>query len=220
MCNTSKSSSLKVKNWFVISTGNDGDRVINGVWLGLTDRDRESVYSWTDGTPVTYTLWAKGEPLNDQYNDDCVYFDANVSLWIWNYFRIWIWSVLWCGVQFFSIYGSETWTLKTADVKRLENFEMWVWRWTGKIRWTERVSNDEVLRKVGEERMLIKTCKERQKVDIGHILRYDGLMQHVIEAFEGRLEGKRPRGRKRIMMLNSIKDREPYQRVKERAKDS
>ena len=86
----------------------------------------------------------------------------------------------------------------------------------GKISWTERVSNDEVLRIVGEERMLIKTCKERQKKWIGHILRHDGLLKDVIE---GRLEGKRPRGRKRIMMLDSIKGREPYQRMKERAQD-
>ena len=119
-----------------------------------------------------------------------------------------VWSVL--------LYGSETWTLKTADVKRLESFEMWVWRRMEKISWTERVSNDEVLRIVGEERMLIKTCKERQKKWVGHILRHDGLLKDVIE---GRLEGKRPRGRKRIMMLDSIKGREPYQRMKERAQD-
>ena len=119
-----------------------------------------------------------------------------------------VWSVL--------LYGSETWTLKTADVKRLESFEMWVWRRMGKISWTERVSNDEVLRIVGEERTLIKTCKERQKKWIGHIHIHDGLLKDVIE---GRLEGKRPRGRKRIMMLDSIKGREPYQRMKERAQD-
>ena len=53
--------------------------------------------------------------------------------------------------------------------------------------WTERVSNDEVLRIVGEERTLIKTCKERQKKWIGHILRHDGLLKDVIE---GRLEQK------------------------------
>ena len=44
--------------------------------------------------------------------------------------------------------------------------------------------------------------------------RHDGLLK---DAIEGRLEGKRPRGRKRIMMLDSIKGREPYQRMKERA---
>ena len=74
----------------------------------------------------------------------------------------------------------------------------------------------EVLRIVGEERMLIKSCKERQKKWVGHILRHDGLLKDVIE---GRLERKRLRGRKRIMMLDSIKGREPYQRMKERAQD-
>ena len=40
----------------------------------------------------------------------------------------------------------------------------------GTISWTEKVSNDEVLRIVGEERTFIKTGKERQKKCIGHIL--------------------------------------------------
>ena len=64
--------------------------------------------------------------------------------------------------------------------------------------------------------MLIKTCKERQKKWVRHILRHDGLLKDVIE---GWLEGKRPRGRKQIMILDSIKGREPYQRMKERAQD-
>ena len=63
-----------------------------------------------------------------------------------------VWNVL--------LYGSETWTLKAADVKRLEACEMWIWRKMEKISWTGKVSNEEVLRKISEERSLIKTIKE------------------------------------------------------------
>ena len=52
------------------------------------------------------------------------------------------------------------WTLKAADVKRLEACEMWVWQKIEKISWTEKVSNEEVLRKISEESSLIKTIKE------------------------------------------------------------
>ena len=38
-----------------------------------------------------------------------------------------VWRVL--------LYGSEAWTLKTSDIKRLESFEMWLWRKRAKISW-------------------------------------------------------------------------------------
>jgi hypothetical protein len=42
------------------------------------------------------------------------------------------WSIAVCGV--------ETWTLRKVEQKFLESFEMWCWRWTEKISWTDRVS--------------------------------------------------------------------------------
>jgi len=38
-----------------------------------------------------------------------------------------------------TLYGSETWTLRTEDVKRIQAFEMWIWRKMEKINWTARV---------------------------------------------------------------------------------
>jgi len=46
-----------------------------------------------------------------------------------------------------ALYGAETWTLRAADQKYLESFEMWRWRRMEKISWTERVRNEEVLLK-------------------------------------------------------------------------
>ena len=51
---------------------------------------------------------------------------------------------------------------------------------------------------------------------IGHVLRHDGLMKDVLE---GRMEGKRPRGRKRIMIMDVIKDDRSYFRTKRDAED-
>ena len=41
--------------------------------------------------------------------------------------------------------GAETWTLGIGDHKYLENFEMWCWRRTEKINWTDHLGNEEVL---------------------------------------------------------------------------
>jgi len=119
-----------------------------------------------------------------------------------------VWSVL--------LYGSETWTLKKDDIKRLESCEMWIWRKIEKISWREHVRNEEVLRRVGEERSLITTIWKRKARWIGHIMRSEGMLRTVLE---GRAEGKRGRGRRRLTMLDDILRGRDYQIVKKLALD-
>ena len=59
-----------------------------------------------------------------------------------------------------------------------------------KISWTERVRNEEVLRRVGEQRTLINTIWRRKARWTGHVIRSERLLRTVIE---GRAEGKRPK---------------------------
>jgi hypothetical protein len=99
------------------------------------------------------------------------------------------------------LYGAETWTLRKEDIKRLEAVEMWMWRRMEKISWTEKITNEEVLERVGEERQLIKLIRNRKKNWVGHVLRGDGLLKKVTE---GRMEGKRGRGKPRIGMLDEL----------------
>ena len=122
-------------------------------------------------------------------------------------------SVVWSGV---ASYGAETWTLMKEDVRRLEAFEMWIWRRMEKVSWKDKKTNEEVLTTVGKERSLIRVTRSRKKNWIGHVLRTPGLMRDVIE---GRLEGKRPRGRKRTGMLDELMDRRSYVEMKRRAED-
>jgi hypothetical protein len=58
---------------------------------------------------------------------------------------------IWRRVEF----GAETWTLGKRDQKHLQSFEMWCWRRMGKINWTHRVRNEEVLQRVKEERNIL-----------------------------------------------------------------
>ena len=62
------------------------------------------------------------------------------------------------------------------------------------ISWTDKITNEEVLRRVGEKRSMLETIVRRKKNWIGHIMRGDGLMKEVIE---GKMEGKRVK--KKIM---------------------
>ena len=58
---------------------------------------------------------------------------------------------MWCT----ALYGAETWTLRAADQKYLESFEMWCWRRMEKISWTDHVRNEEVLLRVNDLRNIL-----------------------------------------------------------------
>ena len=73
-----------------------------------------------------------------------------------------IWSTL--------LYGAESWTSKKEDVRRLESCEMWLSRKVLNITSSDKVCNEEVLRRVGEERAIISVINRRQRVWLGHTL--------------------------------------------------
>ena len=84
------------------------------------------------------------------------------------------------------------------------------------ITWCDKVCNEEVLRRVGEERAIISVINRRQRVWLGQILLHG---HHVPLAIEGRIPGKRPPGRPRAGMLDRVKDGSSYVAVKRRALD-
>jgi len=57
-----------------------------------------------------------------------------------------IWSI--------ALYGSETWTLGKNEERVVNAFETWGWRRMLKIKWTDRITNDEVLQRAKEEMLL------------------------------------------------------------------
>jgi len=118
-----------------------------------------------------------------------------------------VWSV--------ALYGCETWALKKDEIRRLEALEMWIWRRMERVSWKDKKTNEEVLNAVGEQRSIIETIIRRKKNWMGHILRGEGLLKYVME---GRMEGKRPRGRRRIGMIDDLKEGS-YGEMKRRAED-
>jgi len=69
------------------------------------------------------------------------------------------------------LYVSETGTLRSNDIKRLEELEMLIWRHMEKISWTEHMTYEQVLLMVAEQRSLMDTIQERQFIDfICHML--------------------------------------------------
>lgn len=122
--------------------------------------------------------------------------DNHISLEIRKKFaKIFVWSVL--------TYGCEAWTLGKAEKKRLEAMEMWIWRRMLKTSWVDRKSNDQVLREVNETRTLLNYIGRRKTKMIGHIMRHNLFLKTV---FEGKVLGKKPRGRPRATFFNNLKE--------------
>src|SRR6266576_3387015 len=99
--------------------------------------------------------------------------------------------------------------------KRIEAFEMWVWRRMEKIKWVDKVTNAVVLQRVEEDRSLLKVIRERKRRWLGHVMRGENLLISVIE---GMVDGRNKRGRKRIKMTDNIR-RGEYAQLKKEAQD-
>lgn len=104
-----------------------------------------------------------------------------------------IWSVL--------LYGCETWIITIRDKKKLEAAEMWFWRKMCKTSWREKKSNEKLLSEIKERRQLIQSLESRQIKLIGHTIRHNNFLCNI---FEGRLEGRRCRGRPRKCYFKDI----------------
>jgi len=119
-----------------------------------------------------------------------------------------------------ALYGAETWTLRAADQKYLESFEMWCWRRMEKIIWADHVRDEEVLLRVNEQSNIQHEIRKRKANWIGHILRRNCLLKQFIEGtLKGKLEVARRRGRRCKKLLDGLKCRRGYCQLKEEAVD-
>lgn len=104
-----------------------------------------------------------------------------------------VWSVM--------LYGCESWTMTNREINNIQACEMWLWRKMLNVNWTERVSNEEILEIVGENRSIINIINNRKKKWAAHNLRHESLLKSVME---GRFEEKKRRGRPRKNMLDTV----------------
>jgi len=102
------------------------------------------------------------------------------------------------------MYGCETWTLKKKEIRSLEAFEMWIHRKMNRIKWTDKISNEDLLRMLNRERDLVKEIAKRKVKYAGHIFRGSGGERSQLIT-EGFIAGKRSRGRPRDDWMNNIK---------------
>ena len=102
------------------------------------------------------------------------------------------------------MYGCESWTIKKAEHRRIDAFELWCWRRLLRVCWTASRSNQSILKKISPECSLEGLMLKLKLQYFGHLMwRVDSLENILIM---GRIGGRRRRGRQRMRWLDDITD--------------
>ena len=102
------------------------------------------------------------------------------------------------------VYRCESWTIKKAECRRIDAFELWCWRRLLRVPWTARRSNHSILKETGPEYSLEGLMLKLRLQHFGHLMqRTDSLEKTLIL---GKIEGGRRRGRQRMRWLDCITD--------------
>jgi hypothetical protein len=99
-------------------------------------------------------------------------------------------------------YGCETWTMKKADRRRIDAFELWCWRRLIRIPWTAKVTNKAVLERISPEMSLNDKIIKRKLTYFRHVMRSNALEKAIML---GMVSGKRRRGKPKTRWLDTIK---------------
>ena len=100
------------------------------------------------------------------------------------------------------MYGCESWTVKKAERRRIEAFELWCWRRLLRVPWTARRSNQSILKEINPRCSLEGMMLKLKIQYFGHLMpRVDSLEKTLMLGGTG---GRRRRGRQRMRWLDGI----------------
>ena len=102
------------------------------------------------------------------------------------------------------MYGCESWTIKKVECQRIDAFELWCWRRLLRVPWTEKRSNQSILKEINLEYSLEGLMLKLKLQYFGHLMqRADSLEKTLLL---GKIEGRRRRGWQRMRWLDGITD--------------
>ena len=101
-------------------------------------------------------------------------------------------------------YGCKSWTIKKAEHRRIDAFELWCWRRLLRVPWTARRSNWSILKEISPGCSLEGLMLKLKLQYFGHLMRRADSLEKTLML--GKVEGRRRRGRKRMRWLDGITD--------------
>ena len=98
----------------------------------------------------------------------------------------------------------ESWTIKKAEHRRIDAFELWCWRRLLRVPWTARRSNQFILEEISPEYSLERLMLKLKLQYSGHLIQSTDSLEKTLML--GRIEGKKRRGWQRMTWLDGIMD--------------
>ena len=100
--------------------------------------------------------------------------------------------------------GCESWTIKKAEHRRIDAFELWCWRRLLRIPWTARRSNQSILKEISPEYSMEGLMLKLKLQYFGHLMGRAYSLEKTLML--GKTEGRRRRGQQRMRWLDGITD--------------
>ena len=100
------------------------------------------------------------------------------------------------------MYGCESWTVKKAERRRIDAFELWCWRRLLRVLWTARRSNQSILKEISPEYSLEGLMLKLKLQYFGNLMRRTDSLEKTLML--GKIEGRRRRGQQRMTWLDGI----------------
>ena len=102
------------------------------------------------------------------------------------------------------MYGCESCTIKKAECRKTDAFELWCWRRLLRVPWTARRSNQSILKEISPGCSLEGLMLKLKLQYFGHLMRRADSFEKTLML--GKIEGRRRRGRKRMRQLDGFTD--------------
>ena len=102
------------------------------------------------------------------------------------------------------MYGCESWTVKKAECRKIDAFELWCWRRLFRVPWIARRSNQSILKEISPGCSLEGLMLKLKLQYFGHLMRRADSLEKTLML--GRIRGRRRRGRQRMRWLDGITD--------------
>ena len=101
-------------------------------------------------------------------------------------------------------YGAEGWTLRAEEKKKIQSAEMWFYQRLLNISWKHKRTHNSILEELNVKRELFGNIVKRKLTFFGHTIRNNNC-RLVSDIIQGKIEGKRGRGRPRINFTDNVK---------------
>ena len=100
------------------------------------------------------------------------------------------------------MYGCESWTVKKAESRRIDGFELWCWRRLLRVPWTARRFNQCILKEISPDCSLEGLMLKLKLQYFGHLMRRADSLEKTLVL--GKIEGRRRKGQQRMRWLDGI----------------